>query len=89
MDLKVDSELVDLLRDVVAESGCPDRKSLLGSQPRLWDDQQRLCRGPQATTGDAQWQKISNIFCCEHRAGLKVNIKLFLYKLINGYLING
>lgn len=37
MDLKVDSELVDLLRDVVAESGCPDRKSLLGSQPRLWD----------------------------------------------------
>lgn len=51
MDLKVDSELVDLLRDVVAESGCPDRKSLLGSQPRLWDGHQSLGRGPQVTTG--------------------------------------
>lgn len=89
MDLKVDSELVDLLRDVVAESGCPDRKSLLGSQPRLRDGHQSLGRGPQVTTGGAQWQKISTIFCCEHRAGLKVNIKLFLYNLINGYLING
>lgn len=89
MDLKVDSELVDLLRDVVAESGCPDRKSLLGSLPRLWDGHQSLSRGPQVTTGGAQWQKISTIFCCEHRVGLKVNVKLFLYNLINGYLING